>query len=132
MSDKFLLFTWQPTWVLINGPACKFNGVPNVGELTHDDEKKHMVMTVTEGAVLKHDRQWELLKVRSLAGGNIVLKTVNPIDDTEDVLTTVADGATEEVKRIFGAGEEVRIFADSAPSGVMLLVREYESGRRGA
>lgn len=133
-NNKYLLFTWQPAWILINGPACPFTGAANKGTITHDKVNKRMVFTVTQGAKLSHDRQWELLAVRALVGGDITLFTKDPIGADEQALYeigVITANTEKEFHRIFAANEEVIIKSASGPAGAMFLVREYQSNKRG-
>ncbi len=135
MNEKFLMFTWQPTKILFQGDACGFIGVDNVGEITYTKEDKYFKYFLTAGAKLKHDRQWELISVTALTGGDITLFIKDPVGADEQAtrpVGTVTANTEEIFNRIFGAGEELIIKSASSPAAVMFLVREYESGRRGA
>ena len=133
-SEKFLMFTWQPAWILFEGDACPFTGVDNKGEITYEKAKKYFKFFLSQGAKLKHGRQWELLTVRALTGGNITLYTLDPLGGDVQALKpfgTVAANTEEIFNKILGAGEEIIVRSAGTPAGVMFLVREYESGRRG-
>jgi len=134
MSKQYLIFTWQPSRILLKGDACQFLGVDNVGTLTYDKDNKYFSYVLTEGAKLKHDRQWELLSVKALTGGDITLFTKDPVGLDDQALKpygTVAANTEEIFNRILGAGEELIIKSASTPASVLFTVREYESGRRG-
>lgn len=133
-SEKFLIFTWQPARVLLQGDACGFTGADNEGNISYDKNNKFFKFFLTAGAKLKHDRQWELISVQALTGGVITLFTKDPVGADEQAtkpVGTIAANTEEIFNRVFGAGEELIIKSADAPASVMFLVREYNPSKRG-
>lgn len=134
MSDKFLMFTWQPTWILIEGDECALTGVESIGETTYTKADKFFKQTVTAGARLSHDRQWELLAVRALTGGDVTLQVIDPVGLDKQAIKplSVIPANTEAImNKVFGAGEELLVSTVTSPGSVMCLVREYSAGNGG-